>query len=546
MKRIFLSSVILILVSLACGQPAPTATPRINTPSPSTSSTSPALTNPNFTIGIEYGILGLADFYVPTGVKYAKLQNAFAVWGNIEPQPGQFNWGPLDTLVLEYQLAGFTGLQLDLSALSPWASSRQPAIGDAGDPFPKTEFLEAYSAFVTATVERYDGDGEADLPGLLYPILEYGIEREFTGFWPGSADEYVQLLRIAYPAIKAAEPRANVLLVALLMVDIFDGNPDPAELNKRLLKTPTYIRKSVPEIQTILAACDSFDMVDFHSLGNYTEIPPTTTWIRDQLDKNGCGQKPIWIGDAFPMSSLIGYGGLVPPTPFSPVNLSNREAVVAMLTEIADPGTPDYPAGRDWLYAEISKSLVRKTIVSAAQGVKGINIGNMEDWKTGVASMDKLTVPMLGASMFMGLTNTALTIKKPGGDLPFFGKDWSKARKASDPRPAFYALQLVIEKIGQFNSVSNVDMGSRVWAYHFDTPSGSVWVLWYDDGQLYLPGQKESNLPVRLNFPTRSAILTWTPTQFGQSDLGSQKMDALDGYLELTLTSVPLFIEEIP
>jgi hypothetical protein len=160
--------------------------------------------------------------------------------------------------------------------------------------------------------------------------------------------------------------------------------------------------------------------------------------------------------------------------------------------------------------------------------------------------MDKLTVPMLGASMFMGLTNTTLTIKKPGGDLPFFGKDWSKARKASDPRPAFYALQLVIEKIGQFNSVSNVDLGSRVWAYHFDTPSGSVWVLWYDDGQLTLPGQKENNLTVRFNFPTNNALLTWTPTQFGRSDLGSQKMVALDGYLELTLTSVPLFIEEIP
>lgn len=541
MNRIISTLAILILVSLACGQPAPSATPGNSIPSPSLYSTSPTQTDPNFTIGIEYGILGLADFYTPTGVKICQASECFCSLGNIEPEQGQYNWGPLDALILEYQQAGFTGLQLDLAALSPWASSRQPAIGDAGDPFPKTEFQEAYSAFIANTVERYDGDGVEDMPGLIYPILDYGIEREFTGFWPGSADEYVQLLRIAYPAIKAAEPHANVLLAALLMVDIFDGNPDPVELNRRLSKTPTYIRKSVPEIQTILAACNSYDMVDFHSLGDYTEIPPTTAWIRDQLDKNGCGQKPIWIGDAFPMSSLIGYGGLVPPTPFSPVNPSNRDAVVAMLTKIADPGTPDYSTDRNWIYAETSTGLVKKIVISAGQGLRGINIGNLEDWKTGIVSVDKLAVPMLGASMFMGLTNTSVTIKKPGGDLPFFGKEWSQARQASDLRPAFYALQLVIEKIGHFTSVSRVDLGAGVWAYQFATLSGAVWVLWYDDGQLTLPGEQVSNQTVHLNFPTDNALLIWTPTQFGQSDLESQKMASLDGYLELTFNFSPTF-----
>ncbi|OGN74358.1 MAG: hypothetical protein A2X25_05560 [Chloroflexi bacterium GWB2_49_20] len=546
MKRIILSLTVLVLISLACGQTAqlPASSP---SPSPSSTPTTPApLANPDFTIAIEYGILGVADFYIPTGVKYAKLQDAFAIWGNIEPEPGVYTWEPLDALVLEYQQAGFTGLQMNLAALSPWAASKPPALGDQGDTFPKPEYLDDYAAFVTATVERYDSDGVEDMPGLLFPVREYGIEREFTGFWPGSAEEYVRLLRIAYPAVKSADPQANVLLVALLMTDIFDGAPDTTELNRRLATPVDYMRKSVPEIQTILAACDAYDMVDFHSLGNYTEIPPTTTWIRAQLQQNGCGEKPIWIGDAFPMSGLVGFGGFVPPTPFSPVTLATRDDMVALLTDMADPGTPGYPAARDWIYSETAIGLVRKLVVSAGEGLRGINIGNLEDWKTSLAGVDKLAVPMLGASMFMGLTNTDITNQKPGGELPFDGKEWSQSRRASDPRPAFYSLGLVINKIAQFSSVTRVDLGPDVWAYEFETPNGLVWVLWYDDGQLHLPGDDTPSQSVSLPLPAGFAHLTRTPTQFGQSQLEVQDLTVPLTMLDITLIASPVFIEVAP
>ena len=546
MKRIIYALTILVLVNLSCGQAAPPATPQVISPVSSVSSTPISLTNPNFTIAIEYGILGVADFYTPTGVKYAKLQDAFAIWGNIEPEPGKFVWGPLDALVSEYQQAGFTGLQIDLAALSPWAASKPPAVGNQGDTFPKPEYLDDYAAFVTATVERYDADGFMDMPGLLNPIHDYGIEREFTGYWPGSAEEYIQLLRIAYQAVQAADPQANVLLVALLMADIFDGAPDISEINQRLAKPMSYMRKSVPEIQTILAACDVYDMVDFHSLGNYTEIPPTTAWIRAQLENNGCGQKPIWIGDAFPMSGLIGFGGFVPPIPFSPVTLATRDDMVLLIKDMADPGSPGYPVARDWIYTETSIGLVRKLVVSAGEGLRGINIGNLEDWKTGIASVDKLAVPMLGASMFMGLSNTSITVNKPGGDLPFNGKEWSKARHASEPRPAYYALGLVVDKISRFTSVTRVDLSPGVWAYQFDTPSGLVWVLWYDDGQLYLPGQETSSISVKLQFPAGTGQLTITPSRFGQSNLETRMITASDSTLDLALTSLPVFIAVVP
>ena len=412
--------------------------------------------------------------------------------------------------------------------------------------FPKAEYLDDYAAFVSAVVERYDHDGVNDMPGLLYPIHDYGIEREFSGYWPGTAEEYVQLLRVASPAIKKADPQARVLLVALLMTDVFDGNPSADEINSRLNKNMDYMRKSVPEIRTILAACDAYDIVDFHSLGNYTEIPLTAQWIRAELKTNGCGEKPIWIGDAFPMSGLIGYGGLVPPVPFAPVTLETRDSVVALLKSVADPVSSDHAASQAWLYSETAIGLVRKIVVAAGKGVLGINIGNLEDWKTGNVAVDQAAAPMLGASMFMGLTDTTVLNQKPGGDLPAIGQQWAKARNPGNPRPAYYALELVAEKIGEFTSVEKLDLGSDIWAYRFATPSGPVWVLWYDDGKLYLPGQTSPSIKVQLPIGGNNAIVTRTPTETGEVVTNTQTVAASNGVVSLQLDATPVFIQVLP
>jgi hypothetical protein len=533
-NRFLLALLCLATLASACSQ-APARLRPTGGASPSIESTSPRGEPPQFTIALEYAIPGLAKAYAPTHVTYVKPQPIFGLWRLLEPEPGVYNWSPLDNLVVEYQEAGFSGIQLLITAESSWASIDPPSLTNPGNTFPKDEYVDDYVDFVRRFVERYDGDGTEDAPGLLYPVHHYGIEREFTGYWPSDAQDYVRLLGLAYPAVHAADPQAEVLLVAILMVDVFDGDPDPVELQRRLATPQLGIRKSVPEIQAILSACDSYDIIDFHSLGDYTEIPTTTAWLRNQLENNGCDEKPIWVGDAFSMSALVGYNGR-PAWPATPDNL---DRVLETLKLVANPNASGHLEAKSWLYALMASNMVKKITVSAGEGLIGVNIGNLEDWKTNIPALDAAAVRLAGTSMFMGMMDTTVTQKRAGEGLPNY-------RAPGQPRPAFYAIKLANEKIASFASVEKLELWSGVWAYHFSRPSGPLWVLWYDDGTLYFPGETPATVSVDLPFAGANALITRTPVASGMEIPETESPASSNGTLSLVLDSTPIFIEVGP
>ena len=388
-----------------------------------------------------------------------------------------------------------------------------------------------------AVVERYDGDGVDDMPGLVYPVYQFGLEREFTGFWPGTADDHVRLLRIAYPAIHAADSDAQVLLIAILAADIFNGAPDAAEIERRFQETPKACR-NLSDMQTVLSACDAYDVVDFHSLGDYTEIPVTAAWLREQVQAHGC-DKPLYIGDALSMSCLIGYGDpfeIVPPLTFAPATDAARDSVIAVLQSVADPAKPDHDTATAWLQAEMARGLVKKIVVAAGEGIEGINLGNLEDW-TLVNALDAnaALVRSTGAAAFMGMMDTTLTARYAG--LPLNGSyaATSKVRNPGDARAAFYALQLALDKIARLTTATKLDLGTDVWVYRFETPTGSVWVVWYDDGALYLPGDPAPAKSVSLTVNSARIQVTTTPATADTPD--AVEMDG--GTVSLTVDSTP-------
>ena len=77
--------------------------------------------------------------------------------------------------------------------------------------------LEGYKRFVKEVVERYDGDGKEDMPGLEYPVKYWLIEDEpmWRMYFNGTGSDYAVVLDAAYEAVKSADPGANVICAML-------------------------------------------------------------------------------------------------------------------------------------------------------------------------------------------------------------------------------------------------------------------------------------------------------------------------------------------
>jgi hypothetical protein len=77
--------------------------------------------------------------------------------------------------------------------------------------------MEVYKAFVGRLVERYDGDGVDDMPGLTQPVKYWEVDNEPAlrseelTFFKGTAGDYADILNATYGAVKAACPDCKVV-----------------------------------------------------------------------------------------------------------------------------------------------------------------------------------------------------------------------------------------------------------------------------------------------------------------------------------------------
>jgi hypothetical protein len=462
----------------------------------------------SFAIGIEYASAGLAQVYAPTGARWAKPWPALAQWGDVEPLLGQPRWDKVDKIIKEYQEAGFEHMQILLTF--------NGHLGKPSDP----DYIRRYAEYARRVVERYDMDGRDDMPGLRFPIHHIGVEREMSAYWPFSGDDYGRLLKAVYPVIKEADPNAQVLLNAILVADVFDGNPSPEQIQKRLMGpvSPPKMRKSGAEILASLDHPDCFDIVDFHSLGDYTEIPGTVKWLRAEMSKRGWN-KPIWIGDAMGISPLLAYGiespqkGLLSARAFFPATEATRPQAAQAISSLRRKGSPSHPAAVEWLRAEQAKGVVKKIVVAAAEGLAGINIGNLDDWP----------LLMAGTSAFQGMVNA------PGD---------------RSPRPAFHSLTLAIKKLTGFTRVERIPgLPEGTWTYRLAVRGKSLCVAWHEPARYCWPGEAEAPVTVPLPWDQPQAVVTPIITRTGQTTPESRTLAAQGGRLGLELTSVPVFVE---
>ena len=168
----------------------------------------------------------------------------------------------------------------------PPQGMERPVFSDGTDvPGPGKSISAAnpWARFVFQTATRYRGKVQA---------WEIWNEPDFTptagtgwfGFWSGTVDQYARLLKVAYLAVKAADPNATVVSGGMA----FWFQPD---FYPRLLR-------SIRQDPNAAANGYYFDVTAWHWYSRASQLYERTLWIKDELAKASIAGKRVWVTEA--------------------------------------------------------------------------------------------------------------------------------------------------------------------------------------------------------------------------------------------------------
>lgn len=371
----------------------------------------------------------------------------------------------------EYQAAGFTEIVLGLRSLSPWASKSQLL-----NATPKPEYERAYANWVQAVVERYDGDGKGDLPGLKQPVRYFEIGVEFSSYEPDPVADYLRMLEIAHHAVKAASSNALVLHAAFLTTTAFQNRPTPGEYDRAFAAMDQRIaHHSLAELRKILDRPDLFDGLNVHALGEPREIEDLVAWLKWESRQRGYS-KPIIISDTAP-TPFIAWGradkadgpmqflGLIIP----PATEADRPRLAGHFSLLIE----EDPATVQWTRGLVAADMAKKIVIAAEQGVAFINAAFTED----LPLFKKPARAGAGNSAWAGMVKTELR----------FGK----AQPVLVERyPSFFALAQLQRHLKGYETIERIDTGDAAvrWYRLIWRNRREIWIGWLDSNTLQLPG----------------------------------------------------------
>jgi hypothetical protein len=362
-------------------------------------------------------------------------------WATLEPRNGVFDFLLHDARVRSAQSCNLTLLgNVDFSTVPDYARVKGQYFSDA-------EYLD----YLRAIVERYDGDGKNDLPGLKNPILYWEIGNEVNNnpMFNGTAQDYAHVLKISYQSIKANAPGCFVLIGGWVI---------------GALRDEARWQRSLAYLDDVLAAGGGryFDIMNFHE---YTDDCDFLTYyhvqgFKDKLKKYGLS-KPIWITESNTKLRKEGHGLTV-------VHTLARQA----------------------------QDIVKRIVVAFDAGVDVFFWHGLDD----------------------------INDQDPGVGL---------YNEHEVPKPVYYDLKLLIDRLGRFSSVSRIDLGSdKHFFYSFRVNGAQVAVLWTEG--------PETRLNLSRYFTKSKLELAYAITKSGQTE-----PDALTASKNsVPATKTPVFITE--
>jgi hypothetical protein len=354
----------------------------------------------------------LTDALRDSGAGWTRI---FLQWTEIEPepalpgQPPDYNWDWYDGRI--EQIAR-TGVQVVATVgVAPYWAAETPC-----SPF-YDQHMATFARFVSDVVERYSAPpynikhweliNEPD--GVAPDSWQYG-----WGCWGLDGDKYAEMLAAAYPAIKAADPLATVLLGGMAYDHFYEYQE--ADLCGEECNFNRYF------IDDVLAhgGGQFFDALNYHYFPAFAP-----EWERWNLHPATCGNVHDGVGDEY----YAGGIDLIAKTN----HLRNRTLVChgadkpVWVTELAEHGYPD-------------------TLIDQARYVI---VGNVRALAADVKNITWYALVTVNDPFEQGLLDN----------------DWN-------PKPGFRAYQALTSQLTGYEYIQSLAVTNGGEAYLFRNPCG--------------------------------------------------------------------------
>lgn len=264
----------------------------------------------------------------------AYCSNTFRAWRDIQEfRTSQYYWHYTDSVIKANQTAGLRTM-ITLKCTNPkspydtihgtpaWCFDQNQTSDNASAWFPQGTDTTLWKIFVDSIVERYDGNGTHDMPGLTFPITQWHIiGQEWQRIW--SSDQYldttcsfltqdtsltntkkfVQLVNMTYNVIKNRQPNSEISFAGIdrrnqseaFYDGYFTGQTNLCTSKNCIIQNnynasqfasqPGFL-KSRRNVMYILKNSKA-DEIDVHEYGNWENIPDVVRWVKDSaLCKN--------------------------------------------------------------------------------------------------------------------------------------------------------------------------------------------------------------------------------------------------------------------
>jgi len=482
-------------------------------------------------VGLEYAVVdnpglaaGMAGLYGGTGLTGMKLLGEASAWGPMQSGPkAAIDFADLDLFVRSYQDQGFTALTVALKPHSRWASKDVGLLG-AENASPKPKYRALFAEWVARVVERYDGDGLEDMPGLRWPVELFEIGSEFSSYQPEPVADYLETLAVAYRAAHRANPDVRIAHAAFLTTPVDLDVADPGGYEAAWARTPRRdLHHGLADQRAVLDHPEIFDVINLHNLGAPAEIEHQLRWLAYETGRRGY-TKPVIISDTLPTSYIAwgpattctgrALGVLIPPAAER-----NRCRLATFFRKLVAGD----PATLAWTRGFVAADHVQRTLIAAEQGVEAINLSFTFD-------LPLLTGRLARAGAGISAWAGAAKFRMAGGEV-------------LETYPLTHAIG---QMMGHLEGVTRIERlaqpAPELRVYKLSRAEGRIWVAWLDLGRVLLPGDGTPSRQATLDVGAPAVRIEPAITEMGRNTPRRTRHTTRDGRLTLGLGHTPVYI----